>query len=176
MDSTFSVHTQPLADLFRRQAVSDVVIRYASGLDSRDWAAFASCFADPVTIDFSSFSRGPANVMTRDAWVKQVRGLIPGFVATQHLSTNHVVDLSGTRARAVSQMQATHYLPGHIGGHDGDPLVTLGGHYTNDLVETETGWVIERCELTVKWRAGNEGLWALAAARAAAGPGVDAAT
>ena len=36
-----------------RTQISEQVIRYAMGVDRRDWAMFASCFTDPVYADFS---------------------------------------------------------------------------------------------------------------------------
>jgi SnoaL-like domain len=36
-----------------RALISEVVIKYALGVDRRDWEMFASCFTDPVYTDFS---------------------------------------------------------------------------------------------------------------------------
>ena len=37
-----------------RQDVSDVLIRYASGIDGRDWTLFRTVFTDDAMIDYSS--------------------------------------------------------------------------------------------------------------------------
>lgn len=39
-----------------RQAVIDVVVQYATGVDRHDWALYASCFTDPCEFDVSSWS------------------------------------------------------------------------------------------------------------------------
>ena len=36
-----------------RALISEQVIKYAVGVDRRDWAMFAECFTDPVYADFS---------------------------------------------------------------------------------------------------------------------------
>jgi len=36
-----------------RVQISEQVIKYAMGVDRRDWAMFAGCFTDPVYADFS---------------------------------------------------------------------------------------------------------------------------
>jgi SnoaL-like domain len=40
--------------LLDRAEISDVQLRYATGLDSRDWPLFRSCFTDEVETDFTS--------------------------------------------------------------------------------------------------------------------------
>ncbi len=148
-----------LALLLDRQAVSDVVIQYATGIDLRRWDVYRDCFTDPVEIDFSSFSGTPAATMPADEWVHRVRSLQDGWDGTQHISSNHVVTLDGDAATCRSYMQAQHVYEGEN--------TTLGGWYTNELVRTPEGWRIRRCQLDVTWRQGDPGLYAKAAARAA---------
>ncbi len=40
--------------LLDRAEISDVQLRYATGLDSRDWPLFRTCFADEIETDFTS--------------------------------------------------------------------------------------------------------------------------
>ncbi len=47
-----------------RTQISEQVIRYAMGVDRRDWAMFADCFTDPVYADFSG-GGAPAATVTR---------------------------------------------------------------------------------------------------------------
>ena len=150
-----------LRTLLDRQAISDVVIRYATGIDMRDWEAYRSCFTDQLEVDFTSFSGGEPRTLTGDEWVAGVRAGLSGFAATQHISTNHVITLDGDEATCVSYMQAQHYLP----NEKGDNALTLGGYYTNTLVRTGDGWRIRRCRLTVTWTTGNRHIFELARER-----------
>jgi hypothetical protein len=44
--------------LLDRAEISDVQLRYATGLDSRDWPLFRSCFPDQIETDFTSVFGG----------------------------------------------------------------------------------------------------------------------
>ncbi len=151
-----------------RQAIIDVVIQYATGVDRRDWALYESCFTDPCEIDFSSWSGRPAATMPAASWVRKVRSTNGNFDTTQHLSTNHVVTFeSNDSATCVSYMQAQHWFGverlEQLGYAADEPRwCTLGGHYTNTLVRTSAGWRIARCQLTVTWVTGDPSVFDLA--------------
>jgi len=147
--------------LIDRAAISDTVIRYATGIDMRDWQTYRSCFTDEAEFDFTSWSGGQPMRLSADEWTEQVRRGLSGFKSTQHISTNHVVTVAGDQATCVSYMQAQHYLPTDTGGN----CFTLGGYYTNTLVRTPQGWKICKCKLTVTWSDGNRGLFEEAARR-----------
>ncbi len=153
-----------LRTILDRQAISATVIRYATGIDRRDWDAYRSCFTDEVEIDFTSFGGGEPQTMRAGDWVAGVRAGLSGFQATQHISTNHVITVEGDEATCVSYMQAQHYLP----NDKGDNSLTLGGYYTNRLVRAPDGWRIRRCQLTITWTAGNRHIFELARERFAA--------
>ena len=68
-----------------RADLTDLINKYATGIDTRDWKLYRSIFADEVDIDFSSYSGQPGTRMTGDDWVAGVQMMLPGFDATQHL-------------------------------------------------------------------------------------------
>ena len=80
-----------------RLAISDVIIRYATALDTRDWRLLRSILTDRVAIDYTSFDPDLDLEMDAAEWVHRVRGLA-GFDATQHLSTNHRHHIDGDTA------------------------------------------------------------------------------
>ncbi|MGW0313599.1 nuclear transport factor 2 family protein [Streptomyces flavidovirens] len=85
-----------------------------------------------------------------------------GYDATQHLITNHLVDIEGDTAVCTAAFQATHRL---ATAH-GSALWTLGGTYRFGLVRTAGhGWRISSVVMTTVWADGNQHLPALAAAR-----------
>ncbi len=154
-----------LKEFLDRQAISEVVIRYATAVDSLDWRLWRSCFTDEVEIDFTSWSDGEVRTIPADLWVAGGVALFPGFQASQHVSTNHVITLDGDEATCVSYMQAQHYLP----NNKGDNWLEIGGYYTNSLIRCDDGWRIRRCQLTVMWTRGNRHIFELAMARVQAG-------
>ena len=97
-----------------RAEISEQVIKYAMGVDRRDWAMFASCFTDPV---YAGFSGGgiPAATISRADLVALVSTALSGFTATQHISPNHVIEFDASdpcRAICYSYMYAQHLLRG----------------------------------------------------------------
>ena len=147
--------------LLEKQAIQDLILKYAWGIDSRDWTLFRSIFADEVEMDFSSYSGTPASRMSADEWVANCRALLPGFDATQHVLTNFMIDVDGDTATAIVYMKAEHFIANHLG----DNSHTLGGHYTHRLTRAGTGWKIHGTTLTVTWSRGNRQVYELAAQR-----------
>jgi hypothetical protein len=146
-----------------RAEIGEQVIRYAMGVDRRDWEMFAGCFTDPVRADFSASGR-PAADYARDELVDMVRDALSGFTATQHLSPNHVIEFDGhdpDRAVCHSYMYAQHLLEGAPGGD----FFLLRGSYTNRLLRTPDGWRIESLTQHVAWPEGNTNAVAEATAR-----------
>jgi hypothetical protein len=146
-----------------RTQISEQVIRYAMGVDRRDWAMFAGCFTDPVYADFSAGGM-PAETMARDDLVARVSVALNGFTATQHISPNHVIEFgAGDPDRAVchSYMFAQHLLR----GSDRGEFYLLRGSYTNHMLRTPDGWRIERLIQHRSWEYGNKHAVAEAIAR-----------
>ena len=135
--------------LLDRAEISDVVHRYATGLDRGDWTLYRSIFTDEIEMDFRSVGMAEG-VFKADDWVRNARTLFAGFEATQHQSSNHVHDIRGDEATCISYMQAEHFI-----GKGEEERWTIGGHYTNELVRTAEGWKIRKLTLTVTWSRGN---------------------
>jgi hypothetical protein len=171
-----------LQRLVDRQAIVDVVVQYATGVDRRDWELYAACFTDPCEFDFSGWRGQPPVVMSPQEWAARVRSTNGNFDTTQHLSTNHVVTFeSDERATCVSDMHAQHWFSADrlielgqtepSGGPPTEPRwCTLGGFYTNTVVRTNgtngtnvaNGWRIARCQLDVTWTTGDPSIFDLA--------------
>ncbi len=144
--------------LLDKQEISEVQLRYATGLDSRNWALFQTCFTDEVDTDFTSVVGGKAQRVSSARWADTARRTLSGLAATQHIITNHVITVDGDKALCVAYVQAQHYLPNDLG----DSTQTMGGYYTNQFVRTQHGWRIASCKLTLTWNKGNWGIFALA--------------
>jgi 3-phenylpropionate/cinnamic acid dioxygenase small subunit len=144
--------------LLDKAEISDVQLRYATGLDTRNWALFQTCFTDEFDADFTSVFGGTARRVSAARWAESARRTLSGLAATQHIITNHVITVDGDKALCVAYVQAQHYLP----NDQGDSTQTMGGYYTNHFVRTAHGWRIASCKLTLTWNKGNWGIFALA--------------
>jgi 3-phenylpropionate/cinnamic acid dioxygenase small subunit len=147
--------------LIDRAEISDVQLRYATGLDSRDWRLFRSCFTDEIETDFTSVFGGEARKVNADRWTEAARRSLSGLAATQHMITNHVITVDGDAATCIAYVQARHFLP----NDSGDSMQTMFGYYTNRFVRTPAGWKIRACKLTLWWQTGNPQIFTLASAR-----------
>jgi hypothetical protein len=153
--------------LLDRAEISDVVHRYATAIDLRDWALLETCFTAEMEADFRTFGVREVFQGSADEWVRRVRSTIDGCDATQHLSANHVHTIDGDAATCVSYMRAEHFLI----NDRGDDSYTVGGYYTNELVREAAGWKIKKYTLAVTWSRGNRHILAIATRRAAGGEG-----
>jgi hypothetical protein len=148
-----SVETEVEARLRRledRALIVERVIGYATAVDCRDWEMFADCFTDPAHADYSENGL-PAAEFARGALVEIVRAAVTAFTATQHLSTNHVIQFDAddpNRASCDSSMYAQH----HLEGAEHEELLILRGSYTTHLVRASDGWRIEGLIQRISWR------------------------
>lgn len=133
----------PLDALPERQAAADVIIRYGSSLDERDWQRLSTCFLPDVT---SLLAGGP--VMTSYAELEEaVRFALGNYQTTHHHIAGVEVDVDGDTARLRANLVATHI-------QDGPPFV-VGGVYRERLVRTEDGWRISHHQLDAIWMDGT---------------------
>ena len=129
-----------LQEIADRIEIDDLLTRYATALDAKDWELFATCFTPDAWIDYSA----AGGIKGRLAEVRQgLAELMAGFPRTQHLVTNKAVRLSGDTATCRSCL----FNP--MGVRDGDGMAVFleGGYYRDALVRTADGWrIAERSE------------------------------
>jgi hypothetical protein len=142
-----------LRGLEDRALISEVVIKYALGVDRQDWGMFGECFTDRMWTDYSGLG-SPAREWLREDFVAMVRSALSGFTATQHISPNHVIAFDQDdpdRAICHSYMHAQHLLEGSEAGD----FYLARGSYSNHMLRTPAGWRIERIVQYVSWQEGN---------------------
>jgi 3-phenylpropionate/cinnamic acid dioxygenase small subunit len=141
------------AALIERHRIEDLVIRYATSLDRRDWDALRECFFDDAVADYGVLGRYEGV----DAILTGAREPLQRLDASQHLLGNLVVEFTDAdNAVVTSYVQAQHYLANAIG----DSLATIGGTYTDEVRRVEGRWRIARLTLAVTWQTGNTSILA----------------
>ncbi len=133
------MNEDPLQALVERYEIIQIFNRYATGIDMRDRDLYRSCFADELRVEV-----GPEpKTCPAEEWVEQAFNAVGVFQATQHIITNHVIDLAGDEADATAYLYAQHFNP--------ESAFTVGGYYANHFVRTEAGWKIDRLRLVITW-------------------------
>lgn len=121
-----------------RIALQDVMLKYAAGVDERDFDLYASCFLENVeVVDF-----GEAPINGRDEWVKYVKGALDNYGPTQHMLGPQLATIDGDNAHCRTDVQALHYLKQPEG-----EILTLWATYETDMVRTDEGWKISKHRL-----------------------------
>lgn len=131
-----------LQQLSDRIEIDDLLTRYATGVDRRDWDLWESCFTPDARIDYSAFGGIAGGVKEVRAWLART---MPIFGMTQHMVINREVAIDGDTARCRSGF----YNPMTWPSKEGEPtrLSIDGGYYCDVLVRTPQGWRIrERVE------------------------------
>jgi SnoaL-like protein len=148
--------------LVDRQAIIDTVVRYAWALDTKDWELARSCFCDHVQAEYGDLrGTGPGRQRAEDFVALRRQAL--ARLTTHHLSTNHLVTVSGDTATCLSAALIHRIDPAKASENTFDTLA----HYTHTLRRTETGWRISHIRQSVAWSRGNPTIHAGAVA---AGP------
>ena len=145
-------------------ALSELLVTFAAGIDSCDWALYRSVFADEIDLDYSSWRADSIGRWAAQDWVERVAQLFPGFTATRHALSNVLVTVDGDVARVRAHVCADHVIVEDAAAPE---VFTVNGVYHDRCVRTNGRWVIEGKRLVVQWCTGDRALMRRAAERAA---------
>jgi hypothetical protein len=138
-------------ELDDRASISDVIYRYSTGVDSKDWALFRTCFADPLNVDFTSTGVPAPRTFPLDTWIRVVQKTLSPYRVTQHFNANVIIKVNGDEASAVVYLKARHFP---LDDPDNKKIWDVGGYYTDRLVRTPEGWKIANLKFTQTWTEG----------------------
>jgi hypothetical protein len=132
-----------------KEQIAEVLIRYATGIDSKDWPLLRSCWTDEIDVDYQQLGR----FTSADALTDVMRQLHENMGPTYHRMSNFVIAVDGDRATVRSYVQAVLMLQ----PDDSTNWVDALGHYDDVFVRTADGWRIsERVSLTARTLTGGE--------------------
>jgi 3-phenylpropionate/cinnamic acid dioxygenase small subunit len=131
-------------DVADRIAIEDLIVRYATALDTQDWDLFRSCFRpDARTVMDKVGEFGSC-----EAVIERLARRLKIFTALQHFVSNVAISGGGGVATARNYF-VSHHVP-----KDGDAY-TYGGTFEFALVRGEEGWQISSHAIRIHWEAGH---------------------
>jgi ketosteroid isomerase-like protein len=126
---------QSVAD---RIACQDVMLKYAAGVDNRDFDLYRSCFADDVEV----LGFGEETINGGDAWLQYVKTALERFGPTQHMLGPQLATIDGDKAECRTDVQAHHYMK------DAESTtLTLWATYETNMQRIDGEWKITRHRL-----------------------------
>lgn len=130
-----------------RMEVTDVLNRYATACDTRDWALFDRIFMPDIEANYG----GPNVFNNRGAVVEMIRSMLGGCGPTQHMLSNYRITIDGDAADTVCSVRAFHAGIDEAKGK----TFEVWGEYRDRLVRTGEGWRIARRTMAVTWVHGS---------------------
>lgn len=121
-----------------RQDITDVLVRYATGIDRRDWPLFRTVFTDDCELDYGEI--GVWHGVDAVADFMEQSHAMAGH--TLHRLTNHAISVDGDQAEART------YVDAYIMSADNTSGVNAVGFYDDQLVRTTDGWRVARRRFT----------------------------
>jgi 3-phenylpropionate/cinnamic acid dioxygenase small subunit len=132
-----------------QEQIAEVLIRYATGIDSKDWPLLRSCWADEIDVDYQQLG----HFTSPDALTDVMRQLHENMGPTYHRLSNFVINVEGDRATVRSYVHAVLMLQ----PDDDTNWVDALGHYDDVFVRTADGWRInKRVSRTARTLAGGD--------------------
>jgi 3-phenylpropionate/cinnamic acid dioxygenase small subunit len=140
--------TQDVAD---RIEIDDLLTRYATAVDTRDWDLYQTVFTADALIDYTSSGGIRGGLAEVTTWLSDALSI---FSMSQHLVTNRDIRVAGDTATS----RCYFYNPMGRTKRDGTlELMFVGGYYRDQLRRTGDGWrIAERIQDTA-WSSSSPG-------------------
>lgn len=131
-----------IQDLIDRAEVTDVLARYAHGVDRRDWALVRSCYHRDAHDDHGLY-QGDV-----DGLITFLTTLAEQFLTTTHHLGNPVIVLDGGSARVETPCLGWYRRPGHDGTVRS---IVQGVRYLDRLEWRDQRWAIADRTVVLDW-------------------------
>ena len=115
-----------------RQDIGELLVRYASAIDGRDWDLFRTCFIPDCQAEYQDIGSWE----DLDGLTRFMVDAHAGMGHTQHRISNAAITVEGERASARTYVDLVGMAT------DGLMGVNAIGWYDDELVRTEAGWRI----------------------------------
>jgi hypothetical protein len=131
-----------------RLELMDLMARYSHAVDTRAWDELDRVFTPDARIDYSAFGGSVGTLAETKAYLASV---MPGFVGSQHLVSNPILEIEGDAATGRTMCFNPMVVP-RPDGDAGEPRVFFCGlWYLDRFVRTADGWRIAHRREEKSW-------------------------
>jgi len=134
---------QKIADLLARQEITDVMFRYARGIDRLDLDLVRDCYHPDAYDDHGAFAGSV------DDFLNAAGPFLARWTATQHFMGNMLIELDGDRARVETYAVAYHRREDDAGNGKDD---VMGIRYVDRFEKRAGAWKIAHRVVSTEWR------------------------
>ena len=132
--------------LLERDAIQEILVRYATSLDDRNWDRLATCFTEDAVADYGTgVFEGPTAI------AGLCRQMLEPLEVSQHLLGTIEIIVDGENATSRCYFHAQHVKPGL---DEGTQLI-IAGTYEDSLRKVDGQWRIQHRKLIATWQSGN---------------------
>ena len=129
--------TMTLQEVSDRFEIQDLLIRYSTCIDTRDFDGLDQVFTPDAFIDYTALGGAKGNLKETQEFLKRSMKLFKSF---QHMIANLAVELDGDRATARTICHNPMVMD-----RDGEEHIFICGlWYVDELVRTDAGWRIQK--------------------------------
>ena len=121
-----------------RIEIQDLLVRYTTAIDTKDWDLLDRCFLPDAELDYTTSGGIAGRYPEVRAWLAKALAIFP---TTIHAITNSSIELHGNRASGKTLVNNPMVLPK---GEGGALIFTVFAYYMDDLVRTDDGWRIAK--------------------------------
>jgi hypothetical protein len=141
---------EKLQALWDRAQIIELMHRYATAVDSKEWTTLRSLFTNEIGCEMIGLKAdlGLPVATTADRWIDVISRGLAQYSVTQHSISNHRVEIGGEKAVCTAYVIARHFIPD---GKGANAIFDVGGYYANDVVRTADGWKIRKWKLVGTW-------------------------
>jgi uncharacterized protein (TIGR02246 family) len=121
-----------------KEEIAEVLVRYATGIDRRDWPLFRTVFTEDCELDYGEIGSWKG-VDAITEFMQQAHSMAGH---TMHRLTNQVIAVDGDKAESRTYVDALIMVDG------GNSGVNAAGFYDDGLVRDDDGWRVARRRFT----------------------------
>ena len=127
-----------------KAVIRETLLRYAAGVDRKDWGLMSTCFTADCTGVWNGVELNGIQAIVD--YINQAASLFT-VLGAMHMLTNIYVELDGDTARA-----ETYAFSSLAADQDGEVFLRLRGlRYRDTLVRRDGDWLIQHRDLSADW-------------------------